>query len=99
MTLPDDLDGQFETYQQTHPTIYPAFRKYALTMLERGFTHYGAKALMEVVRYHANIERGNGGDPFVINNNFTSRFARKLAQEDPRFAHFFEFRVLKSRGE
>jgi len=31
-----------------------------------------------------------------LNNNFTSRMARKLMEEDPEFKGFFELRRLKS---
>jgi hypothetical protein len=88
-----EMDARFWAYDRDNPQVYAEFRRIARELLGRGVTHYGAKAIMEIVRYRTVI---SGNDGFKCNNNFTSRFARKLASEDERFADFFEFRELRS---
>lgn len=96
LTLPlteSELDAAFREYDARNPHVYAAFRERARMLLSAGRRHYGAKGIMEAVRFHLAV---SGDDGFKINNNFTSRYARKLAEEDDRFAGFFEFRELRS---
>jgi hypothetical protein len=90
-------DVAFDEYHRANPQVYTAFRRLALRLLNQGVKHYGAKAIMEVVRFQTTV-RGTG-DAFKINNNYTSRYARMLMAKDERFAGFFELRSLKDESE
>jgi hypothetical protein len=49
---------------------------------------------VEVVRFHRALETT---DPdFKLNNNYSSRYARILMDEEPELAGFFQTRELKS---
>jgi len=87
------LDRLFEEYDKEHPHVFRLFKTFALSLKKRGLKHYGAKAIMERIRWQVAFETGNDG--FKINNNFTSRYARKLEREMPEFKGFFRKRVLK----
>jgi len=93
---PAKADMAFLDYHHANPQVYAAFRAIAERLYRRGIRHYGAKAIMEVVRYRTAI---SGNDSFKINNNFTSRYARQLMAEDGRFVRFFELRTLRSEGD
>jgi hypothetical protein len=95
VSAPAKSDEAFIAYHHANPEVYAAFKQIAERLYRRGVQHYGAKAIMEVVRYRT-IVRGDDG--FKVNNNYTSRYARLLMAEDPRFAQFFELRVLKSEA-
>jgi len=71
------------------------FRSIALDLWRRGVTHYGAKAIVEVVRYHR-ILQGVDADGFRINNDYTSRLARRAIEDCPELSEFFELRQIKS---
>lgn len=84
----------FEEFDAANPEIYRAFREQALALLQAGVKQYGPNAIMEVIRFHTAI-RGEG-DAFKINDKYTSRYARKLVAEDPRFENFFRLRALRT---
>ena len=90
-----NLDTAFATYHDANPHVFKLFRKYALEARSRGFRYYGAKAIMELVRWEISTTTKDV-DGFKINNNYTSRYARLLEQVDPSFVGFFRKRELKS---
>lgn len=89
------IDERFETFNRQHPDVYELFRCCAKQLLVRGVKHYGAKAIVEHIRYEK-MTSSQGRPEFKIDNNFTSRFARKLIAEDGRFEEFFRTRKLRS---
>lgn len=89
------LDARFAEFDEKHPEIYAEFRRIALAILNAGGTHASSDGILHTVRCNDQIRRGDDCE-WKVNNSYTSRFSRKLAAEDPRFASFFEFRVLKA---
>ena len=66
----------------------------ALKLKVKGIDRYGAKAIWEVLRYELALKSHTSGEAYALNNNYTSRFARKLMEEE-EFAGFFETRTLR----
>ncbi|MBA3824527.1 MAG: hypothetical protein H0X24_11620 [Ktedonobacterales bacterium] len=92
-TLPE----RFREFDAQHPDVYEAFKYYAFQLHRRGVRHYGAKAIMEVIRYHTAVDGRDAKEAFKLNNSYTSLFARKLIGEMPLlFGNFFETRKLKT---
>lgn len=83
----------FEQYDQENPAIWREFVRFAQLTKERGFLHYSAKGIFELIRWHTGVK---GSDGFKVNNNFTADFARKMAQHYPAFQDFFRTRELKA---
>lgn len=96
MERPDHIQEQFEQFHASHPEIYAEFRQIALNLLKHGRSHYGSKAIFEVIRYHRALSGKSETELFKINNNYSSRYARKLMEENEQFRDFFEIRELKS---
>ena len=92
----DSIQERFERFDALHPEIYAEFRQIALSLMTRGRLHYGSKAILEVIRYHRILSGKSETEPFKINNTYSSRYARKLMDEDGRFSDFFELRELRS---
>jgi hypothetical protein len=88
------LQERFQEFDRAHPDVYALFKRLAIELRSAGRDHYGAKGIMEVVRF--NYQTSSAGGEFKINNSFTSRYVRKLVYEMPEFAGFFETRRLKS---
>jgi len=90
-----NLDQKFNEYHTQNPNVYDLFKRYSIQLKESGHKHYGAKTIMERIRWHIDVE--SKGDKFKINNNYTSRYVRMLVAEIPAFAEFFRTRELLSR--
>jgi hypothetical protein len=54
------------------------------------------KMLWETCRYFTILGASLDDEPFRLNNNFTSRYARLLADQEPELADVFETRRLRS---
>lgn len=82
----------FEQYDADNPHIWQAFVHYSVQAKAKGFLHYGAKGIFEIIRFNT-AERGK--EPFKVNNTYTPDYARKMELKFPEFKDFFEKRQLK----
>jgi len=87
--LPDYVDENMHIFRQ--------FLQYAVRMRNTGRTHYGAKTIIEVVRYHSHLEDTS---EFKINNNVCGEFARlaMLMFPDTFPSGWFEIRETAARA-
>lgn len=88
------IQSQFEEFHRKHPEVYAYLVELAFAAYNKGFRHYGIGALWERMRWHFNIERDQGD--FKLNNNYRSRYARKIIAEHPVLEEFFEIRALRA---
>lgn len=88
-------EERFQAFHRQHPEVYREFARRALALHARGYRHWGAKCIFEVLRYESAIS-GQPDDTWKINNNFTSRYSRLLTDEHPELRGFFEQRTLRS---
>lgn len=86
----DVIDGRAARYDRENPEVWQEFERLALELIRRGVQHYGAKAVMEVVRYHRTV--GSNDPHFKVNNSFTSYYARQFARRYPKYREFFDMR-------
>ena len=94
------LDASFDTFCAENPEVYEQFRLLAVKLKAKGFDRWGAKAIWEVLRYELAISTTANVKDYKLNNNYTSRMARKLMNEEPEdFGDFFEVRKLKTDTE
>ena len=90
------MDEKFRHYHQQNPRVYKLFRWYAFQAKRIGGKKcFGAKAIMERVRWEMNVDTTDEHG-FKINNNYTSRYVRMLIAEHPEFESFFELRTLRA---
>jgi len=88
----------FVEYHKANPEVWKYFLQFAREIRASGRKHYGAKSIMERVRFDCDIKNPNA--EFKINNNFTALYARCLALKYPQeFGNFFEFRTLHGLKE
>lgn len=85
----------FESYDKENPQIWKEFERFTLQTISRGFRHYSAKGIFEIIRWHTGIFANKG---FKVNNNFTPDYSRKFESVYPQHKGFFEQRVLKSKS-
>ena len=90
-----DIKTKFQEFHAKNPEIYGKFAHYAFKILKAGRSRYGAKSIMERVRWHFDLN-AKDGDGFKCNNNYTAHYARMLEQRHPIFEGFFNKRELRS---
>jgi hypothetical protein len=86
---PDFLD-----YLPENLHVYMAFEKEAIKVANRGFKHYSARTIVEVLRHHSALQES--GSAWKLNDHNTPYLARLFALMRPGYAYLFEFRTAKS---
>ncbi len=91
------LDREFEEWMQTPggQRLCEEAHRRVRRLRERGVEHYGIGAIWESIRFDWTVS-GNPEDEFKANNNYRSRLARFIMDEDPKLEGFFEIRTLRS---
>ena len=88
------VQQRFEIFDEQHPEVWVLFVQFSQQVRAAGRDKYSARAIIHRIRWHyaVNPERDEG---FKINDVFSSRYARKLLEDDPTFVGFFELRELR----
>ena len=98
LTEPEDagesIEEQFRAFHAANPHIYRLLRALALDYKRSGQSHCGIKMLYEVLRYRSGVY--TTGEPYKLNNNFTSLYARMLMDREPELRGFFEIRERRA---
>lgn len=89
-----DFTPEFMLYLPENLHVYSAFEREALRVAGRGFKHYSARTIIEVLRHHSNLQQVGG--PWKLNDWHTPYLARLFALANPLHADLFEFRVAKA---
>lgn len=74
--------------------VYERFEVEALKVARRGFKHYSARTIIEVLRHHSALEDVDAS--FKLNDHATPFYARLFALLNPLHKDLFEFRETKS---
>jgi glycine/D-amino acid oxidase-like deaminating enzyme len=89
------IQQAFLDFDEAHPEVYEYLMQLTREVQQRGFRHYGIGAMWERMRWHFQIEKGMD-EEFKLNNNFRSRYARKIMKAHPDLEDFFELRILRA---
>lgn len=71
------------------------FEENGLKIYYAGFTRYSARTLIEVIRWHYHIKKGNR--EFKVNDHWSPRLSRWFMKEYPETRGLFELRKLTSK--
>lgn len=89
------IQERFEAFHTANPWILAHLERLTQDWLRQtGGRRLGMKALFERLRWEHGIH--TGGDPWRLNNVFTSRYARLLIELHPEWTDVFETRSLKA---
>lgn len=91
----ETIQEAFEAFDDANPWVYGALVKLARDWQARGRERIGIGMLVEVLRWQYG-RRTTSRDRFRINNNYRSRYVRKMVNEYPDLAPAFELRELRS---
>ena len=92
------IDDKFSIWVHTEAgrEIANQFIRASYGLQNAGWKRYGAKRIIEGIRWNVHLEHGPGAEDFKCNNNYTSRLARFAEDREPNLQGFFEMRMLKS---
>lgn len=85
---------EFLAYLPPNRHVWVAFEREALRVVARGFQHYSARTIIEVLRHNSALAEAGG--PWKLNDHFTPGLARLFALSHPEHADLFEFRQVKA---
>jgi hypothetical protein len=96
--LADPIEERFIEFHHANPHVYRALVDMARKWKQSGNTTCSMKMLFEVLRWQAGIST-QSADPFLLNNTYTSRYARLIAANERDLAGLFNMRQLKEGNE
>lgn len=91
--MSDRLKNAWWKWHKENPQVWTLFQKYTLEAINAGMDHYSVNAIIERIRWHADIE--TTGDSFKINNNHRAYYARLFHYMYPEHDGFFRLRETK----
>jgi hypothetical protein len=91
----DSIQARFERFHAANPHIYARLVEAARRLKTAGKTKIGIGHLVEdVVRWAE--ERTSTGETWKISNDYRSRYARLIMEQEPDLRGVFEIRQLES---
>lgn len=88
------IDQEFSNFDKQNPHVYKGLVALAKQWHSAGHSRCSIDMLYHLMRWDTGIK--TGGDTFRLNNNFTSRYARMIMDNNEELSGFFETRVLKT---
>ncbi len=90
------IDERFELFHAKNPHVYENLKILAFRARRAKRGQCGIKLLVEQLRWTYYIRTDHKASEYLINNDFTSRYARMLMEREPALEGFFELRKLTS---
>lgn len=90
------IEDNFADFHAANPHVYHNIRLMAHQAKAAGRKKIGMKLIFERMRWEYYISTERPEAEFMLNNNYTSRYARLLMENDSELAGMFETRSLKS---
>lgn len=97
--LEDDatIQERFEHFHVINPQVYRMLVALAREWRSvRPKQRVGIARLFEYIRWEIDVRINPSGDGFKLNNNFRSRYARLIMEQEPDLADVFEIREIRS---
>ncbi len=88
---PITIAERFEWFHRQHPEVYEMYRRFAYQLLRAGCKRGSTQQILGRIRWETALNPGHDGG-FKVNEVYKKHYAKKLVDEDPAFAEFFEFR-------
>jgi hypothetical protein len=88
----ESIQQRFRRFHASNPEVYNELVSLARRLKSSGVTRYGIVGLYEVIRYDRFIK--TDGKPYKLSNDFRSRYARLIMENEPDLVEFFRTREL-----
>lgn len=86
------IQARFERFHAANPEVYVELVRLARKLRNQGLSSYGIVGLYEVLRYDRSLK--TDGKPFKLSNDFRSRYARLIMDQEEDLKDFFRTREL-----
>ena len=90
----NNLKSDFEAFHKENPQVYELFRRFTFQAIDAGRKDFGAKAVMERIRWSSMVE--SSGEIYKLNNNYTAFYARMFMDRHPLHEGLFHTRRSKA---
>lgn len=90
LSKPETIQQQFEAFHKRHPEVYRILVSRARRAMVKD-KRVGIGCLWENIRWYFYVERD---ETFKLNNNYRSRYARLIMDQESDLADYFETREL-----
>lgn len=90
------IQDQFEAFDRLNPWVYDILVRMTRDLVRRGRTKIGIGMLFEVLRWQYAMTTVDSNSEFKLNNNYRSRYARKIMTEYEDLWGIYEIRALHS---
>ncbi|MED1863375.1 hypothetical protein P4V41_07885 [Fictibacillus nanhaiensis] len=88
------IEQRFEHFHNTNPHVYETLVRLTRTAKLKGKEKIGIGMLWEVLRWESFIHTQD--DKFKLNNDYRSRYARMIMDNEKDLANIFEVRGLRT---
>lgn len=92
----NDIQDNFEIFHEKNPHVYVRLVELARALRARGRLRIGIKNLFEVIRWEYYMSTSDPNSNYKLNNNYHSRYARLIMDQESDLAGAFELRSLQS---
>lgn len=96
ITRHEQMRLQVIEFHKKNPIVWELFDKFTRDRIAKGFKHYGARAIMDRIRWEtAHPEYGD--NQFKINNNHSAFYGRAWNKANPAYGDFYRTRAQTSK--
>lgn len=88
------IEARFRRFHEANPEVYSELVRLARRVKGSGHPSYSVSGLYEVIRFDRFLR--TDGKPFKLSNDFRSRYARLIMEQEADLAGFFQTRELRS---
>ena len=92
----EELLREVKDFHKRNPQVWKLFEQFTFDRIDKGFRHYSADAIMHRVRWETEAGGIPGQEPFKINNNYVSCYARRFMMRNQLYKGFFRTRTQSS---
>lgn len=94
MTPDNPIADAFTAFHAANPGVYKRLVKLAHQAKEKGHHQIGIGMLFEVLRWEQHLETADAASEFKLNNNYRSRYARLIMEQEPSLQGIFATRKI-----
>jgi hypothetical protein len=88
---PETYPDEFVHYISENLNVYDAFEREAFKVINRGYTHYSARTIIEVLRHHTNLS--DSTETWKLADHPMPYLSRLFAAHHPAHANLFSYRT------
>lgn len=89
------IEQAFAQFHQANPHVYQNLVSMTRELVQKGRTRLGIAMLFEALRWSYMLVNDPTSE-FKLNNNYKSRYARLIAEQEPDLQDVFQLRELKA---